>query len=102
MPERARKHCLVALDCPSGPVLCRVTLPGDGTIAAALAQARAHLPAGTIGDSVDWDDAATGLWGVRCERTAVPRDGDRIELYRPLAADPRLRRRSRVRASRGR
>ena len=102
MPERARKHCLVAVDCPSGPVLCLVSLPDDGTLAAALAQARAQMLAGKSEDSIDWDGAAAGVWGVRCERTIVPRDGDRIELYRPLAVDPRLRRRTRVRAARGR
>lgn len=53
-----------------------------------------------IDAGIDWENAAAGVWGVRRERDAVPCDGDRIELYRPLLADPRQRRRQRVRAAR--
>ena len=92
MPEEPDKRCLIAVDTAAEPLLLHLTLPGAATVAAALAAARAQL-----GDTqVDWERAVTGIWGVRCDRAAVPRDGDRIELYRPLPADPRQRRRQRA------
>jgi putative ubiquitin-RnfH superfamily antitoxin RatB of RatAB toxin-antitoxin module len=95
-----RKHCLLALDGAQGPILCPLSLPADATIAAALLQARGQLREKGIDAGINWEGAATGVWGVRCERNTVPRDGDRIELYRSLTVDPRDRRRQRVRAAR--
>jgi putative ubiquitin-RnfH superfamily antitoxin RatB of RatAB toxin-antitoxin module len=89
MPD---KRCLIAVDTAAEPVLLELTLPAAATIAAALVAARPHLG----NAEVDWDRAATGIWGVRCDRATVPRDGDRIELYRALPADPRQRRRQRA------
>jgi putative ubiquitin-RnfH superfamily antitoxin RatB of RatAB toxin-antitoxin module len=100
LPEEARKQCLLALDAPQGPILCPLSLPADATVAAALSQARSQLQPTGIDAGIDWDGAATGVWGVRCGRNLVPRDGDRIELYRALSVDPRHRRRQRVRATR--
>lgn len=40
----------------------------------------------------------TGIWGRRCAPDTVLRAGDRVELYRPLAMDPKEARR--LRASR--
>ena len=96
MPDAAAKDCLIAIDCPQGPLLLAMALPADATVAAALAQARGQLRHARIEAAVDWEGAATGIFGVRCERDAVPRAGDRIELYRPLPADPRLSRRQRA------
>jgi putative ubiquitin-RnfH superfamily antitoxin RatB of RatAB toxin-antitoxin module len=90
----------LALDAPEGPILCPLTLPAAAAISAALLQARRQLQDMGIDTGIDWEGAATGIWGVRCERNTVPRDGDRIELYRSLTADPRDRRRRRVRAAR--
>jgi hypothetical protein len=42
---------------------------------------------------------AIGIWGRRAEPTAVLREYDRIEFYRPLVADPKQARR--IRARRG-
>ena len=100
MAEEPEKRCLVAVDTTRGPLLFRVALPAAGTIEAALAQARNQIGPEQTGAPIDWDGAVTGIWGVRCERSAMPRDGDRIELYLPLAVDPRQRRRQRARAAR--
>ena len=100
MPEDARKLCLLALDVPQGPILCQLSLPADATIAVALLQARHQLQEKGIDAPIDWDRAATGVWGVQRDRSTVPSDGDRIELYLPLPADPRQRRRQRARATR--
>jgi putative ubiquitin-RnfH superfamily antitoxin RatB of RatAB toxin-antitoxin module len=39
-----------------------------------------------------------GIWGKRVSRDTVVRQGDRIEIYRPLEIDPREARRQRARA----
>ena len=94
MPDGERKHCLVAIDAAADPILLELELPDEATISDALLRAREKLRA-TVG--IDWEDGATGIWGQRRERSAVPRDGDRIELYRALGADPRAQRRARAR-----
>jgi putative ubiquitin-RnfH superfamily antitoxin RatB of RatAB toxin-antitoxin module len=38
-------------------------------------------------------DCQAGIWGKLVERDHVLRDGDRLELYRPLSIDPREARR---------
>ncbi len=43
------------------------------------------------------DLARVGIWGRRTHPDAAVRDGDRIELYRALAADPKEVRRRRAR-----
>lgn len=96
MPEVTRKRCLVAIDASGGPLLIEVDLAGDATVDAALALARAALVRDRRPCDLDLDRAAAGIWGQRCERSAVPLDGDRIEVYRPLPADPRERRRRRA------
>jgi putative ubiquitin-RnfH superfamily antitoxin RatB of RatAB toxin-antitoxin module len=93
------KHCLVAVDAPRGPWLCALELSEAATLAAALEQARRLMPP-EIGDQVDWESAAVGVWGVQRDRSAVPADGERIEVYRPLTADPRQRRRQQARGTR--
>ena len=100
MAESVPKRCLVAIDAPQSPLLCELLLPGDATIAVALALARVRLQPQPHESPIDWDGAATGLWGVQCGRGTVPRDRDRIELYRPLVTDPRERRRQRARGAR--
>ncbi len=46
----------------------------------------------------------TGVWGRPCPPDTLLRPGDRVELYRPLAMDPKEARRLRAsrRAKRGR
>jgi uncharacterized protein len=91
MPE-AFKRCVVAFATPERQWLWEVVLPESATVAQALEAARAA--AGQVPAS--WDDAPVGIFGQPCERSAVPADGDRVELYRPLAQDPRESRRARV------
>jgi uncharacterized protein len=43
-----------------------------------------------------------GIWGRVVERTQVLRDRDRIEVYRPLTADPKQVRRKRAEQERKR
>jgi uncharacterized protein len=46
------------------------------------------------------DTVLVGVWGRRCVLTRVLRDGDRVELYRPLTVDPKEARRLRYKGQR--
>lgn len=48
---------------------------------------------------VDFANSALGIFG-RLTRSDQPlKDGDRVEIYRPLAADPKIARRARAKQS---
>jgi hypothetical protein len=69
-----------------------VDLPLQATIAEAIEVARqtANMP------DLPWDSAPVGIFGDLRQRSDRPAPGDRIEMYRPLRADPRQRRREQV------
>jgi putative ubiquitin-RnfH superfamily antitoxin RatB of RatAB toxin-antitoxin module len=56
--------------------------------------ALANLPAQAAG--LDLDQAPVGIFGRPCARETPLSDGDRVEIYRPLRADPKDRRRQRA------
>jgi len=87
------KKCIVAFATPARQWQWAVSLPDGATVAEALEFARAQA----AGVDVPWH-ADTGIFGELCDRAAVPRDGDRIEIYRPLKADPKESRRARAQA----
>jgi len=60
----------------------------DAMRASGLAQA---LPAS------EWTHASLGVWGGKCRPDQGLRDGDRVEVYRPLQVDPKVARRERFR-----
>lgn len=66
-----------------------VTLHGEATVADAIA---ASGLARRFAD-FDFDTLEAGVWGEVVARNHVLTDGDRVELYRPLALDPRDARR---------
>jgi len=41
-------------------------------------------------------EAVVGVWGKVQSRDRTLRDGDRVEIYRPLTADPKAARRKRA------
>ena len=43
----------------------------------------------------DVAQAELGVWGRRCTADQPVREGDRVEIYRPLVVDPKLARRER-------
>jgi putative ubiquitin-RnfH superfamily antitoxin RatB of RatAB toxin-antitoxin module len=49
--------------------------------------------------SVDVEHSAVGIFGRLARRDQALKDGDRIEIYRPLAQEPKLARRARVSAA---
>src|SRR5689334_14270950 len=89
------KRCTVVFALPDRQWLWTVDVPDDATVADVLGAARKQGDAA----EVPWD-SDVGIFGESCERSATPRDGDRIELYRPLKSDPKERRRARVAAAR--
>jgi uncharacterized protein len=46
---------------------------------------------------IDLDQASVGIWSKRVKLEGGLRDGDRVEIYRPLIADPKVIRRRRAR-----
>ena len=103
MSAAPTKRCLIAWATPARQYLWTVELPSAATIGAALAAARAQVGATVDGAAIPWDSAPVGIFGEPRTRSGACADGDRIELYRPRARDPRARRRERVaRERRGR
>lgn len=45
---------------------------------------------------IDLNVNNVGIWNRACKLTDIPKDGDRIEIYRPLIADPKEIRRQRA------
>ena len=56
-----------------------------------------------IGGEIDWSTAVLGIFGKVIEQPAqaLLRNGDRIEIYRPLLIDPKAVRRQRAKRQRG-
>lgn len=48
---------------------------------------------------IDLSGSAVGIFGKVAHRDQPLKDGDRIEIYRPLAEEPKLARRNRVNKS---
>lgn len=59
--------------------------------ALALSGIERHFP------ELDLAASPVGIFGKRVKRDTVLKDGDRIEIYRPLIADPKARRMKRAR-----
>jgi putative ubiquitin-RnfH superfamily antitoxin RatB of RatAB toxin-antitoxin module len=86
------KRCVVAYATRDAQWLWTVEVPVAASVAEVIDAAR--LIANR--DDVPWESATLGIFGQPCNRTDLPVEGDRIELYRPLAADPKARRRQQV------
>ena len=96
-----RKHCTVAYATGHRQYLWEMDLPVGASVAEALTAARGLALAGEAQEAaaaaaIPWDTAPVGIFGEGATREQVPRDGDRIEIYRPLLADPKEQRRARV------
>jgi hypothetical protein len=96
MSPASLKRCVVAFATTERQYLWTVELASGASIEDAIRAARAQAPL----LEMPWEDAAVGIFGERCARTHIPRDGDRIEIYRALPRDPREERRERVRLAR--
>jgi putative ubiquitin-RnfH superfamily antitoxin RatB of RatAB toxin-antitoxin module len=77
----------VVLALPGGQVVKALTVPAGTTALQAVVLAGVTIPA----------DAALGVFARRVEPGHVLAAGDRVEIYRPLLADPMDARRRRAR-----
>lgn len=96
----ARKRCVVAYASAHQQYLWPLELPAAANIQQALEAARAQIGESVDGAPIPWDSAAVGIFGELRTRSQACQDGDRIELYRLLAGDPRARRRAQVERAR--
>lgn len=68
-----------------------LTLPDTCTALQALRSSALLARLGMVADS----GQAVGVWGNTVDGGHLLRDGDRLELYRPLTVDPKAARRAR-------
>ena len=78
---------------PDVQTVIALRVPAGSNVGDALARSRIgeHHP------QIDWSAAAIGIFGKRVTRTTLLQPHDRVEIYRPLSADPKQARRSRAR-----
>jgi putative ubiquitin-RnfH superfamily antitoxin RatB of RatAB toxin-antitoxin module len=81
----------VAAALPGRQEVIEVELPDGSRVADAIAASR------VLDRFPELRDAATGIWSRPCKQDARLREGDRVELYRPLVADAKQMRRARAR-----
>lgn len=96
MAERIRVELAVAL--PESQELSDLDLPAGATIADAIqaADVARRFP------QLEIDHRRLGVFGRRRPPDHVLADGDRVEIYRPLTADPKEVRRQLARLKPGR
>lgn len=81
----------VAYAGPEGEALDALDLPADATLADALARSNLIARLCLDADALDY-----AIHGQRAAATTPLREGDRVELTRPLRADPKAARRARA------
>lgn len=82
----------VAYALPDQQWLLAVNVPASASLEEALERSRlaAKVPEGLPAEP------RYGIWGKAAAANAALREGDRIEVYRPLLADPKEARRQRA------
>jgi putative ubiquitin-RnfH superfamily antitoxin RatB of RatAB toxin-antitoxin module len=68
-----------------------VALPSGATVADAIAASGLEAEL-----AIDASNLAVGIWSKAVARDTPLNDGDRVEVYRPLTADPKEARRRRA------
>lgn len=83
----------VAVALPGRQEVFDLELPQGATVSDAIEAAR-------LGDrlpELDLSGVAFGIWSRPCSAGTALREGDRVEVYRPLVADAKAERRKRAR-----
>lgn len=75
---------------PGRQILRRVRLPAGSTVEDALAASGLAEELGNLGVG------PVGIYGKAVPARTIVRDGDRVEIYRPLRGDPKDLRRARA------
>jgi putative ubiquitin-RnfH superfamily antitoxin RatB of RatAB toxin-antitoxin module len=73
-----------------------LSVPAGATIAQALAASGLHARFPALAATLEAGDTKVGIFGKVKPLDTMLRDGDRIEIYRPLQADPKESRRRRA------
>jgi len=88
----------VAYALPDEQVLLALTVEDGATVRQVIERSGIALRFPEIGAA----PAAVGIFGKRARLDTPVCDGDRVEIYRPLVADPKEVRRARAKLSRSR
>lgn len=82
----------VAYATPAKQKIIPIRVPVGTSVAQCIEKShiREHFP------EINLDEQKVGIWSKAVKLDAEPRDGDRIEIYRPLIADPKEVRRRRA------
>ena len=86
----------VAYALPEKQVIRAVNVDAGTTIGAAIVQSGIMMDFPEL--EFELEDARVGIFGKAAAMTTVLSDGDRVEIYRPLIADPKEVRRQRAAA----
>ena len=86
----------VAYALPEKQVIRAVNVDAGTTIGAAIVQSGIMMDFPQL--EFELEDAKVGIFGKAAAMTTVLSDGDRVEIYRPLIADPKEVRRQRAAA----
>lgn len=88
-------HVEIVYALPENPVRRELRLPADSTVGAAI------RASGLLGEhpEIDLERNRLGIFGRLVRLETVVRNGDRVEIYRPLLADPKEVRRRRAAAT---
>jgi putative ubiquitin-RnfH superfamily antitoxin RatB of RatAB toxin-antitoxin module len=99
-PTTGAQRCLVVYATRDTQYLWTVELPLPATVGEAIEAARQKASHEGSAELVPWETAPVGIFGELCSRADLVQPDDRIELYRPLARNPRERRRARLERTR--
>lgn len=82
----------VAYATPEKQLILSIQVPEGTTVEECIEQSgiKQHFA------EIDLSQQKVGIWNKASKRDATPRDGDRIEIYRPLIADPKAVRKRRA------
>ena len=86
----------VAYALPEKQIIRAVNVDAGTTIGAAIVQSGIMMDFPEL--EFELEDAKVGIFGKAVAMTTVLSDGDRVEIYRPLIADPKEVRRQRAAA----
>lgn len=87
---------------PDRQILKSVSLPGGATVREAVEGSEILDAIREREPGYELRDDRVGVFGQRAGLGDMLQDGDRVELYRPLVADPKEARRARAEADRAR
>jgi uncharacterized protein len=82
---------------PERQTILPLRVPANTTLHEALQMSGLHA----LHPELDLEAVKVGIWGKLADAATRLREGDRIEVYRPLLADPKHARRDRAQRRRG-